>query len=102
MLGLTPAVIHLATTRTFDGKDFIYDTQGTIIYAIIGVVVSLIIFAVALITRWKMLGKIINWLGMAFTICFACYMVNFWLTTCSDISKLRTTQPAAQSKSEGS
>ena len=96
MLGITPAVIHLATTREFVDSDFVYDIAGTIIYAIVGVVVSLIVLAVALITRWKMLGKIINWLGMALTICYISYVVNFWMTTCSDLSSIRSPQPASQ------
>lgn len=86
MIGLTPAIIHLATTRSFDGKEFTYDMAGTILYAAMGFTISLAIYIVALITRWKHLSEVINWLYTGISICYICYMVSFWISPNSDSS----------------
>lgn len=95
MLGLTPAVIHLATTRTQVGQKFVYDEAGTIMIALVGLIVALVVLAVALITRWKLLSKIINGLGLALTICYTAYMVNFWFVTCSEPPGNKSLSPEA-------
>ncbi len=77
MLGITPAVIHFATTEP-------HDQTGAIFLALGGVLVSLVVLAVALITRWHFLSKIINWAGMGLTVYFILHMVFFWSTSCSN------------------
>ena len=95
MLGLTPAVIHFATSRTQEGQKFVYDEAGTIMIAVVGIIVALVVFAVALITRWKFLSKIINGLGLGLTICYIAYMVNFWFVTCSESPGSKSLSPEA-------
>ena len=77
MLGITPAVIHFATTEPHDDK-------GAVLLAVGGVIISLVVLAVALITRWRFLSKLINGAGIALTIFFICQMTFFWVNSCSE------------------
>ena len=72
-----------------------YDEAGTIMIALVGLIVALVVLAVALITRWKVLSKIINGLGLALTICYTAYMVNFWYISCSEPPGNKSLSPEA-------
>ena len=76
MLGIAPAVIHFATTEPHDEK-------GAVLLGIGGVIVSLVVLAVALITRWRFLSKLINHAGLALTIFFIFQMTFFWVNSCT-------------------
>ena len=77
MLGITPAIIHFATSDP-------HDLTGAIFLSLGGVLVSLVVLAIALITRWRFLSKIINWAGIGLTVYFIMHMVFFWATSCTD------------------
>jgi uncharacterized membrane protein YczE len=76
MLGVVPGIIHYATTTP-------HDEIGAIFMSIVGVLISFVVLAVALITRWRIIGVIINWVGTVLTIVFIGYMVLFWSKSCS-------------------
>lgn len=76
MLGVVPGIIHYATTTP-------HDEIGALFMSIVGVLISFVVLAVALITRWRIIGVIINWVGTVLTIVFIGYMVLFWSKSCS-------------------
>ena len=76
MLGIVPGIIHYATTTP-------HDEIGALFMSIVGVLISFVVLAVALITRWRIIGVIINWVGTVLTIVFIGYMVLFWSKSCS-------------------
>lgn len=80
MLGIVPGVICYATTDP-------HDVKGAIAYCVMGLLISLVVLAVALITRWRILGKIINSAGTILTAVYIIYMASFWVTSCSDSAK---------------
>ncbi len=83
MLGVTPGIIHFATTEP-------HDKAGAIGIGVVGVVIALIVLGVALITRWRLLGKIINIAGTGITIYFIIHMTLFWVTSCEKFARERS------------
>ena len=89
MLGVTPGIIHFATTTP-------HDLPGTIGICLVGVIISVVVLAVSLITRWRFLSKLINWAGMALTGIFVLQMALFWSGSCTDEESRELSPEAAQ------
>ena len=73
MLAAVPAAMNYVFTEE-------HEIGSTIGIMAIGLIIALVVLAVALITRWKLLSKIINGLGLALTICYTAYTVGCILT----------------------
>lgn len=101
MLGVVPGIICYATTDP-------HDVKKAIGLCVLGVIVALVVLAVALITRWRILGSIVNMAGTILTPLFIIYVTLFWVKSCNEYTEKRnlsiptqsaqTTQPARQQK----
>lgn len=89
MLGMVPGIIHFATTEP-------YDVAGAAVYCGIGVLVALVVLAVALITRWRFLGTLVNTAGTILTAVFIIYITLFWTESCTEYSQKQKEVPAQQ------
>lgn len=87
MLGIVPGVIHYATTDP-------HDEMGAALMCVVGVIISVVVLAIALITRWRIIGTIVNWAGGAITIMFIIYMTLFWVESCSESAEKALPDPA--------
>lgn len=75
MLGIVPGIIHYATTDP-------HDETGAALICLGGVLISLVVLGISLITRWRMLSRIINFAGTVLTFLFIIYMTSFWMKSC--------------------
>lgn len=89
MLGVVPGIIHFATTEP-------HDVTGAAVYCGIGVLIALVVLAVALITRWRFLGAIVNAAGTILTVVFIMYITLFWTESCTEYSRKQSELPALQ------
>ena len=89
MLGVVPGIIHYATTSP-------HDEMGALFMSIIGVLISFVVLAVALITRWRIIGTIINWVGTVLTVVFIGFMVLFWSKSCSQSTPTQINEPKTE------
>lgn len=94
MLGVTPGIICYATTDP-------HDVTRAAWLCVLGVIIALVVLAVALITRWRMLGTIINGAGTCITVFYIIYVAAFWFNGCSDSAEQQSVElnlPAQQQK----
>lgn len=70
MLGVTPAVLNFV----FNDKEIV----STAILGAVGVAVSLVVLLFALITRWRFIGVVLNWIGSVLTVCYIAFAVYMW------------------------
>lgn len=91
MLGVVPGIIHYATTEP-------RDAIGAAVCCAIGVLVALVVLAVALITRWHFLGKLINMAGNILTLAFILYITLFWVKACNEYEAEHNAAPTMQQK----
>ena len=95
MLGVTPAIIHYATTDP-------HDEAGAVWIALIGILIAAGVLIVALVTRWRFLSTLINAAGWGLTLYFIFHMTLFWSTSCSRFGQDKelkietTTQPQGE------
>lgn len=85
MLGVVPGIICYATTEP-------HDVARAIWLCALGVVIALAVLAVALITRWRMLGSIINGVGTCLTAFYIIYLAAFWFNSCSESAEKRSVE----------
>lgn len=91
MLGMAPGIIHYATTEP-------RDVVGAAVYCGIGALIALVVLAVALITRWRGLSRIINTIGTVLTVVFILFITLFWVKSCNEYTAERNAAPAEQKK----
>ena len=80
MLGITPGIIHYATTDP-------HDQAGAIWICLIGILIAVAVLIVALVTRWRALSTLINGAGWGLTIYFIFHMTLFWSNSCSQFNQ---------------
>lgn len=71
MLTLVPAIMHFV----FNDKEVV----GSVVIAGIGVLISLAVFALSLLTRWRIIGRIVNLLGTVLTTLYIVLAVYLWV-----------------------
>lgn len=71
MLGIVPAILNFV----FNDKDII----STVFLAGAGIAVAVLVFLVAWITRWRIVGVIVNWVGTALTVLYISIAVYLWI-----------------------
>ena len=96
MLGVVPGIIHYTTTKP-------HDETGAIFISLGGILISFVVLAVALITRWRIIGRIINAAGTVLTLIYIIYVTTFWVESCSQQPALNVEEEAlpAQSAAPG-
>ncbi len=70
MLTLVPAIMYFV----FNDKELVM----TCIIAGIGVAVSVVVFLLAMVTRWRIIGRIVNLLGCVLTALYIAVAVYLW------------------------
>ena len=70
MLTIVPAVFNFV----FNNQDI----TGSCVIAAIAVVVSLLVFGLSVLTRWKIIGKIVNLLGNVLTVGYIVLAIYLW------------------------
>lgn len=70
LLGIMPAVLNFI----FNDKDLI----STALLAAVGLIISLAVFALALITRWRIIGVLVNLAGWILTPIYIAIAVYCW------------------------
>ncbi len=94
MLGVTPGIICYATTEP-------HDVAQAAWLCVLGVLIALVVLAVALITRWRFLGTIVNWVGTCLTAFYIIYVAAFWFNSCSESAQEKSVElnlPAQQQR----
>ena len=72
MLGIVPAIMNYVFTDP-------HDEYGSIFIALLAVLISLGILAVSLITRWRIIGTIINMAGCILTPLYVAIAAYCWM-----------------------
>ncbi len=70
MLGISPAIINYVFNE--------HDIGSSIVLAVIGIIVSLVVLLLALITRWKIIGTLVNLMGWILTILYGIIGGYMW------------------------
>lgn len=70
LLGIIPAALNFI----FNDKDLI----STALLAAVGLIISLAVFALALITRWRIIGTLVNLAGCILTPVYIAIAVYCW------------------------
>lgn len=71
MLTLVPAIMHFV----FNDREVV----GSVVIAGIGVLISLAVFSLSLLTRWRIIGRIVNLLGTVLTTLYIVLAVYLWV-----------------------
>lgn len=70
MLGLTPAIMNFV----FNDKELV----STVLLAGIGLLVALVVWLLAFVTRWRIIGKLVNMAGLVLTLIYIGVAVYCW------------------------
>lgn len=90
MLGITPAILNFV----FNDKDI----MSTALLAGGGIIVAGAVLLLSLITRWKLIGVLVNFFGWVLTIVYISIAVYMWWP--SDEEE-KPAEPEAQQVQEG-
>lgn len=71
MITMVPAIMNFV----FNDKDVV----SSVVIAGIGVLISLAVFVISLLTRWRIIGVIVNLLGTVLTILYIAVTVYLWV-----------------------
>lgn len=83
MLAVVPAVMHYVFTRP-EKPDEPHDITLTITIAVVGVIISTAVLAVALITRWRIIGTLVNVAGNILTPVYVVIAICAWVSSCTE------------------
>ncbi len=77
LLALVPAVMHFVFTRpSTPGEP--HDIALTITIAVVGIIISLAVLALSLITRWRIIGSVVNLAGAILTPVYVVIAICAW------------------------
>lgn len=85
MLGITPAILNF----TFNDKDVV----STALIGGVGVMIALVVWLVALITRWRLVGALVNVVGAVLTVCYIAIAVYLWIPKGEEIQAEAEPEP---------
>ena len=77
MLAMVPAVMHFVFTKP-DKPDEPHDIGITITIAVVGILISLAVLAVSLVTRWRIIGSMVNLAGNILTPVYVVIAICAW------------------------
>lgn len=90
MLGITPAILNFV----FNDKDIV----STVVLAAIGGLIAFVVLVLALVTRWRIIGDLVNWGGWLLTLAYITFAVIMWLPSGEEEASAEAAQPAQQSE----
>lgn len=76
MLGLVPAIMYEVFTKADDVE---VDHTVTVLIVVAAVLISLVVLGVSLITRWRIIGTLVNLAGATLTSVYIAIAVCAWL-----------------------
>ena len=71
MLGIVPAIMNYVFTEP-------HDVTGSILIAALAVLISLVILGLSLVTRWAIIGTLVNLAGIILTVLYVAIAAYFW------------------------
>ena len=71
MLGIVPAIMNYVFTEP-------HDVAGSIFIAVVAVLISVVILGLSLVTRWPIIGTLVNLAGNILTPLYVGIAVYFW------------------------
>lgn len=90
MLTIVPGIMNYV----FNDKDVV----GSAVIAGFGVLLSLSVFGLSLLTRWRIIGKLVNLFGVVLTTLYIALAVYFWVWGGDKEDEASTVPPTAQSQ----
>ncbi len=88
MLTMVPAVMNFV----FNEKDVV----GSVVIAGIGIVISVAVFGLALLTRWRIISRVVNLLGCVLTTLYIALSVYLWVWGGDDAETVSSEPPTVQ------
>ena len=76
MLGLVPAIMYEVFTKADDVE---VDHTVTVLIVVAAMLISLVVLGVSLITRWRIIGTLVNLAGATLTPVYIAIAVCAWL-----------------------
>lgn len=70
MLGITPAILNFV----FNDKEIV----STVILAGAGLLLACVVWVLALVTRWRLIGVLVNFCGWVLTLAYITFAVIMW------------------------
>lgn len=86
MLGITPAILNFVC----NDKEIV----STVIFAGIGVIIAVVVWLVALITRSRLVGVVVNWAGSVLTVLYIAIALFVCFSATSQKEETSTTESA--------
>lgn len=88
MLTMVPAVMNYV----FNDQDVV----GSAVIAGIGVVISVAVFGLSLLTRWRIISRVVNMLGCVLTTLYVALSVYLWVWGGDEAETVSSEPPAVQ------
>ncbi len=88
MLTMVPAIMNYV----FNEQDVV----GSAVIAGIGVVISVAVFALALLTRWRIISRVVNLMGCVLTTLYIALSVYLWVWGGDDEDAVSPEPPTVQ------
>lgn len=88
MLTMVPAIMNYV----FNEQDVV----GSAVIAGIGVVISVAVFLLALLTRWRIISRVVNLLGCVLTTLYIALSVYLWVWGGDDAETVSSEPPTVQ------
>lgn len=88
MLTMVPAIMNYV----FNEQDVV----GSVVIAGIGVVISVAVFGLALLTRWRIISRVVNLLGCVLTTLYIALSVYLWVWGGDDEETASSETPTVQ------
>lgn len=71
MLGVVPAIMNYVFTEP-------HDVAGSIFITVVAVLISVVVLGLSLVTRWTIIGTLVNWAGYILTPLYVCIAAYYW------------------------
>lgn len=88
MLTMVPAIMNFV----FNDQDVV----GSAVIAGIGVVISVAVFGLSLLTRWRIISRVVNALGCVLTALYIALCVYLWVWGGDDTEPVSADAPTVQ------
>lgn len=93
MLGITPAILNFV----FNDKEIV----STVILAGIGFLAACAVWLLAVVTRWRLVGVLVNFFGWVLTIIYIGIAVYMWMPSGEEAPPADTEMPEVQQEAAG-
>ena len=93
MLGIMPAIMYYVFTKADKGEP---DISLIVLIVLAAVLISLAVLAVSLVTRWRLIGTMVNVAGAILAPVYITIAVCAWLPDAEPAQPAPASEPAAQ------